>query len=71
MVADGELSPDVFAEDLEEMPDMETEFAEDFADQLAQDDEEDAVYDDEEDGEQWVERIIELNRVTKVSPAPQ
>ena len=70
MVADGELSADVFAEDLEEIPDMETEFAEDFAADLAAADEEDdsvAMYEDaEDDSEQWVERIIELNRVTKV-----
>lgn len=69
LVSDGELSPDVFAEDLEEIPDMESEYAEDFANQLALDDEEDdsaAVYDDDDDGEQWVERIVELNRVTKV-----
>ena len=69
LVADGELSPDVFAEDLEEIPDMESDVAEDFTEQLAMDEDgEDALvaYDDEEDTEQWVERIIELNRVTKV-----
>ena len=69
LVSEGELSPDVFAEDLEEIPDMENEYAEDFANQLAMDEEDDSVamYDEEDDGEQWVERIVELNRVTKVS----
>jgi len=68
LVSEGELSPDVFAEDLEEIPDMENEYAEDFANQLAMDEEDDSVamYDEEDDGEQWVERIVELNRVTKV-----
>ena len=48
---------------------MESDFAEDFTEQLAMDDDGDdalAAYDDEEDTEQWVERIIELNRVTTV-----
>ncbi|GAX76487.1 hypothetical protein CEUSTIGMA_g3932.t1 [Chlamydomonas eustigma] len=67
MVADGELSADVFAEDLEEVPDLEKEYAEEFAEGFADDEADNAVvYDDDEDGEQWVERIIELNRVTKV-----
>jgi hypothetical protein len=30
MVMEGELSADVFAEDLEELPDMEQDFADDF-----------------------------------------
>lgn len=69
MVADGELSLDVFAEDLEEVPDMEREYAEEVAEQLAVEDDDSmaAMYEmEEEDSEQWVERILELNRVTKV-----
>ena len=63
-VARGEMSVDALAEQLEEVPDMEAELLEGADDE----DDLDAVeFDDEEDdGQQWVERIIELTRVTKV-----
>lgn len=53
---------------LQELPDMERDFAEEFAAKLAAAaNQSDApVYEDEEDGENWQERILELNRVTKV-----
>jgi len=67
MVMDGELSADVFADELEEVPDMERDFAEEFATELAKAEDDDYVaYDDEDDTENWQERILELNRVTKV-----
>eukprot|EP00195_Chlamydomonas_chlamydogama_P012193 CAMPEP_0202899994 /NCGR_PEP_ID=MMETSP1392-20130828/9370_1 /ASSEMBLY_ACC=CAM_ASM_000868 /TAXON_ID=225041 /ORGANISM="Chlamydomonas chlamydogama, Strain SAG 11-48b" /LENGTH=694 /DNA_ID=CAMNT_0049586301 /DNA_START=96 /DNA_END=2180 /DNA_ORIENTATION=- len=60
-VARGELSVDALAEELEEVPDMEAELLDD-----AEEEGDEVAFDDEDDGEQWVERIIELTRVTKV-----
>jgi hypothetical protein len=63
-VATGELPPDVLAEELEMLPDAMDEIIgdEEFEEESSQ-----AAFDDEgNDGEQWLERIIELTRVTKV-----
>ena len=61
-MARGELPPDVLSEELEPVPDA--------MDEVVADEEwdEDLVpaADEEEDDQPWLERIIELTRVTKV-----
>lgn len=63
-VARGEASADALANTLEDMPDVDAELLADFGEE---DVDTVAALDDEDDGEQWVERIIEMTRVTKVS----
>eukprot|EP00200_Dunaliella_tertiolecta_P003895 CAMPEP_0202345924 /NCGR_PEP_ID=MMETSP1126-20121109/4943_1 /ASSEMBLY_ACC=CAM_ASM_000457 /TAXON_ID=3047 /ORGANISM="Dunaliella tertiolecta, Strain CCMP1320" /LENGTH=681 /DNA_ID=CAMNT_0048937275 /DNA_START=53 /DNA_END=2098 /DNA_ORIENTATION=+ len=62
-VAAGLLPPDVLAEDLEMLPDAVDEI---IGDEEFEEDIEMAAAEEEDDGEQWLERIIELSRVTKV-----